>query len=139
MRSLIAEGEKLSHLVLDEDLCRKYREVTDYITLGIDSFKEKISTRQDYIGQLHAELVFLKDLRSGRLFKTGKSYPTSGQESGLVKIVDLKTHFMGLPPGKVLVLGCHDLNVFNPRSKNAKGWRKEVNRAFRELAQEEKP
>ena len=38
-----------------------------------------------------------------------------------------------------MILGCHDLTVFNPRSKNAKGWRKEVNEEFKKLAQKEKP
>lgn len=36
-------------------------------------------------------------------------------------------------------LGCHDLTIFNPRSKNAKGWRKKVNEEFRELAKKEQP
>jgi len=38
-----------------------------------------------------------------------------------------------------MLLGCHDLTIFNPRSKNAKGWRKEVNDEFKKLAQKEKP
>lgn len=38
-----------------------------------------------------------------------------------------------------MILGCHDLTIFNPRSKNAKGWRERVNKEFRKLAREEKP
>jgi len=38
-----------------------------------------------------------------------------------------------------MVLGCHDLAIFNPRSKNAKGWRKRINEEFKELARREKP
>ena len=41
--------------------------------------------------------------------------------------------------GKLMILGCHDLTIFNPRSKNAKGWRKEVNATFKESAKSERP
>ena len=40
---LVKEAEKYVRYVLD-DLSEKLRESTDYITLGIDSYKEKIST-----------------------------------------------------------------------------------------------
>lgn len=38
-----------------------------------------------------------------------------------------------------MILGCHDLSIFNPRSKNAKGWRREVNDDFKKLAKKEEP
>jgi hypothetical protein len=38
-----------------------------------------------------------------------------------------------------MILGCHDLTIFNPRSKNARGWRRNVNNDFKKLAQKEKP
>lgn len=38
-----------------------------------------------------------------------------------------------------MILGCHDLTIFNPRSKNATGWRKEVNEEFKKIAKREKP
>lgn len=136
---LVREAEKCARSVLTEGLRSKLREVTDYITLGVDSYKEKISMTKNYIGQPHIELVFLVDLRSDEFYWTGKSYPTANQQNGLVRIADLRTHFFDLSIGKVMVLGCHDLTIFNPRSKNAKGWRKEVNEEFRKLAQEEKP
>ena len=136
---LIAEAEKSAKSVLTEDLCNKLREVTDYITLGVDSYKEKISTAQNYINQPHIELVFLVDLKNNKFYCTGKSYPTPNQQNGLVRIADLKTHFLNLDVGKVMMLGCHDLTIFNPRSKNAKGWRKDVNERFKKIAKEEKP
>lgn len=118
----------------------KLRKVTDYITLGIDSYKEKISTTQNFISQPHIELVFLIDLRNNKFYWTGKSYPTPSQQNGLLRISDLKTHFFELNDvGKVMILGCHDLTVFNPRSKNAKRWREKVNREFQKLAKEAKP
>ncbi len=137
---LIKEAEKSVKEVLSEGLDKKLKDVTDYITLGIDSYKEKISTTQNYIGQLHVELVSLIDLKNNKFYWTGKSYPTSDQQNGLVRFVDLKTHFLNLEDvGKVMVLGCHDLTIFNPRSENAKGWRREVKEKFKALAKEEGP
>ena len=83
--------------------------------------------------------MFLVDLRNNKFYWTGKSYPTSNQQNGLIRITDLKTHFFSLDVGKVMILGCHDLTVFNPRSKNAKGWRKDVNEKFKKTAKEEEP
>jgi hypothetical protein len=137
---LVKEAEKCAKYVIGNGLGQKLREVADYLTLGIDSHKEKVSTTQNYISQPHVELVFLIKLNSNRFCWTGKSYPTSSQQGGLVRVSDLTTHFFELHGvGKTMVLGCHDLTVFNPRSKNAKGWRKSVNDQFKELSRKEKP
>jgi len=143
VNALVAEAKNCARLALGEGLSDKLRQFTDYVTLGIDSSKEKISTTWNYIGQLHVELVFLIDLRSNDFYWTGKSYPTSKQEDGLVRISDLKTHFLDLEDaGKTMILGCHDLTVFNPMSRlnpNRAQWRKEINDELRELARKEKP
>ena len=102
---MVKEAEKCAQYVLDDDLVEKYSKITDYITLGIDSFKEKISTTKNYIGQLHIELVSLIDLKNNNFYWTGKSYPKSSQQRGLVRISDLKTHFFDLDVGKVMILG----------------------------------
>jgi len=139
VNALIAEAKNCAESIFGGGLSDKLREITDYITLGVDSSKEKISTTQNYIGQLHIELVFLIDLRSKSSYWTGKSYPTSSQQNGLVRISNLETHFFDLDVGNVMVLGCHDLSIFNPRSKNAKGWREQVNKDFKELANIKRP
>ena len=81
-------------------------------------------------------MVCLIDLKNYEFHWTGKSYPIPNQEKELVRIVNLKSHFLILEDiGKVMILGCHDLNIFNPRSdKNAEGWRKKVKEDFKELA-----
>lgn len=140
VNALVEEAEKCARYVLSDGLDEKLRELTDYITLGIDSYKEKVSTTQNYISQPHVELVFLIDFKNNKYYWTGKSYPTSRQQKGLVRIFDLRTHFFDLDDvGKLMVLGCHDLTMFNPRSKNATDWRKETNEQFKELAKKEKP
>jgi len=140
VNSLAEEAMKCAKYVTGNGLGEKLGELTDYLTLGVDSHKEKVSTTQNYISQPHVELVILVDLKRNRFYWTGKSYPTSSQQAGLVRISDLNTHFFDLNGvGKTMVLGCHDLTMFNPRSKNAKGWRMKVNEQFKELSRKEKP
>lgn len=132
---------KHCELSIDDELRKKLNSHTDYITIGIDSYKDKISLSNVSIRQLHVELVALLDLRTNKYFITGKSYPTVGQENGLVRFQDLETHFVDLPIGKVLILGCHDLNVFSPRGKvtTKKEWRKQIRENFYDIIQKEKP
>ena len=134
---LVSEAERCINLILNRRLRDRLKEMTDYVTLGVDSHEAPTAKNRDT--QPHIELVFLVDLRNGELYWTGKSYPTSDQQRGLVRIADLRTHFLNLDVGKVMMLGCHDLTVFNPRSKIAKGWRRRVNEEFNELARREKP
>ena len=86
-------------------------------------------------------MVALVDLRSGNYYWTGKSYPTSGQENGLIRFQDLETHFIDLPSGKVMVLGCHDLNIFSPRGAavTRNEWRIQTREDFYRLSKTEMP
>lgn len=86
------------------------------------------------------ELVCLVDLRTGARHWTGKFYPTSSQERTIIRFTDLKSHFVDLDCGKTMVLGCHDITVFNRRSQaNAGGWRQKMSEEFRQLALNAKP
>jgi hypothetical protein len=136
---LNCEAEKQCDLLIDEELRKKLLAYTDLITIGIDSQKDKISLSNVSIRQLHVELVALVDLKAKRYFWTGKSYPTTGQENGLVRVQDLSTHFLELPFGKVMILGCHDLNVFSPRGKavTKSEWRKKVREEFYDIVKKE--
>lgn len=141
VEALAKEAQEWAKAVLTNGLSEKLKRVTDYFTLGIDSYKEKISMTQTYIGQLHIELVLLFDLINDKIYWTGKSYPTTGQQYGLVRISDLKKHFLNLSDvGKVMLLGCHDLSMFNNRNiENTGRWRKKIKMDFRRLSMEEKP
>jgi hypothetical protein len=139
--SLVEEAKKCVGNILDNNFCEKLRELTDYITLGVDSYKEKVSITRNYISQLHVELIFLVDLKANKFYWTGKSYPTPNQQHGLVRIPDLRTHFFELDDvGKVMILGCHDLTIFNPRSDVvASGWRKDLKEEFKCIVKKEDP
>jgi len=138
---LVKEADKCARNLLDQGLADNLKTFTDYVTLGIDSFKDTISMTQTVITKPHIELVFIIDLKTNQYYWTGKSYPTPGQEHGLIRICDLKKHFIDLENlEKVMVLGCHDLSIFNNRNwKNTGRWRKRIKNDFRSLAQREKP
>jgi len=84
----------------------------DYLTLGVDVYQD------DDACSTHAELVGVYDTKRGRFVAwTGKSYPLQWQASSLIHCNDLETHFPTLNGVSVLLLGCHDLNIFSPRSR----------------------
>lgn len=140
LKKLYGEAKKCARNFLTPALKEKLKKYTDFITLGVDSHKEKISTTQNYISHLHTEMVCLYDLRNNKEYWTGKSYPTTAQEKGLVRTLDPKSHIVDLPEhGKVCLMGCHDLSVFSPRSVNAKGWRREINDDLTEYIIQESP
>jgi hypothetical protein len=140
LKAILARAVKVAQEVVPGELRGRLRERARHVTLGIDTYKDQISTTQNRIGEPHAETVVVLDLDSGRPHVTGKSYPTTAQERGLLRCKDLESHFLDLDDGTcALVLGCHDLSIWNPRSANAKGWRADVNATFRGLARTKKP
>jgi len=106
----------------------------DVVTVGIDLVRDD---RPE-----HAELVAVYDLKTRRVFWIGKSYPTGSQERHLVQVTDLNTHILRLAGERVLVLGCHDLNMFSPRAwanQGKHGLRQQRCSKMRSLARDFKP
>jgi hypothetical protein len=135
MTRLFDEGERCVRSVFTPGLCDLLRRFTDYVTLGADSYFFRDSCYDP-----HVELVFALDLKNGRLWRTGKSYPNPRQEHGLLRVADLESHFEGMGGKQVMLLSCHDLNMFSPRSyHNARGWRRESIERFRRIAAERRP
>lgn len=114
---------------------KKLKDTADYFTIGIDGFN-----RTNY---QHIELVAIYDLQKEKvIIWTGKFYPTEGQKKELIKINDLETHFVELNYQKVVILGCHDLNVFSPRGQataNPYGWKKQLADRFKTQCKKFKP
>jgi len=123
------------------DLKNKFKELTDYITLGVDSFKAVISKTSNFIREPHTELIFLIDLKNNIYYRTGKSYPTSNQEKYIIDVEDFNSHFFDLSDvGNVMILGCHDLTLFNNRNWAKTGEvRKQKKEQFRKLTEHKKP
>jgi len=133
IKDIVSKAEKVVKIVLTEDLIKKLRDLADYITIGIDSFEKKYHP--------YLELVSLIDLRNKKYYWTGKSYPTSKQHKTLIQIKDLRSHFVELDDvGKIMILGCHDLNLFNNRNwKNTGEWRRNIKNKFKKLAKNKAP
>jgi hypothetical protein len=106
---LIEFAEKLLfQKFLTKDIRKTLKETSKIITLGFDLNGE----------EEEAELVAVYDTRKEKILKwTGKSYPTSSQEDKLFHIKEVETHFFEYDKERILILGCHDLNIFSPRSK----------------------
>jgi hypothetical protein len=105
--------------ILTTRLRKRLAKIADYVSLGADSRRDDDKSRT-------VELVLLFDLHSPHYWITGKSYPTGAQENRLVRQNDLSTHLVTSGRNKILLLGCHDLNMFSGRALkncNQHGWR----------------
>jgi hypothetical protein len=106
----------------------------DSLTIGIDL--------SDAAG-IHAELVAFVRISDGKILRwTGKSYPTAFQASTLIQVVNLQSHCLRFEGDRVLILGCHDLNMFSPRGWSNQlpgGDRRKRCRSMRSLVSEFRP
>lgn len=141
LKILVGEAKKCIDKVITDDLKIKFKELTDCITLGVDSFKAVISKTSNFMREPHIELVFLIDLKNNIYYWTGKSYPTSNQEKNIIDVEDFNSHFFDLSDvGNLMILGCHDLTLFNNRNWVKTGEvRKLKKNQFRELAERKEP
>lgn len=88
------------------------------LCLGIDvKFADGDTT------QAAVQTAWVIDTATGSVVgSTGKSYPYADEENVLIRSLDAATHV--LKDDRTAVLVCHDLTVFNPRSRaNRKGQR----------------
>ena len=122
---------------LEKSTFQQLKEVADYFTIGIDGQDTNHGSTR------HVELVAIYDLKKEKVIKwTGKFYPNDSQKRDLIKINNLKSHFIQLNNQNILVLGCHDLSVYNPRGQanaNLNGWKKKLANRFKKLIREFEP
>lgn len=120
--------------LLNPELLGELKTVSNYLTIGADSYSnnEKI-----------CELVAIVDLKRENVKWTGKFYPRGPhQMRNLYRNTNLGSHFLTFGKHKVLVLGCHDLNIFSPRgeAKQKEGeWRYNTRKEFYALVEEHQP
>lgn len=111
LKPILRDIEPQLRWITSDKMTRLARNKVLFITLGVDVYYEDSRNPR-------AELVLVFDISKGKLRGwTGKSFPTQAQEHHLVQISDLSSHCFNLNNERVLVLGCHDLNMFNPRGK----------------------
>lgn len=109
---VVKNSEKFLKKFLTDELVKILSVKADFATFGVDIF--------DTNSKKHAELVATFNVKKGEFkYWTGKSYPVNNQVNTLLYCVDLDSHFQHLNETPVLVLGCHDLNIFSPRSRRS--------------------
>ena len=116
--ALFEHAQKVVDDVVTRKVLNAARGRAEFLTLGLDlnsdGGKGKMSKNSRGI---HAELVAIVEMTTGKVVRwTGKSYPTTWQENALVQQVDLESHLFRCGGERVLVLGCHDLNMFSNRA-----------------------
>lgn len=140
-RSLIPTAEEAVWEVIDADILAKLARRSRFLTLGVDLVAEGQS-KTGGGSDTRAELVGVVDLDQGVVIRwTGKSYPRPGQEERvLVQEPCLESHLLRVAGQRVLLLGCHDLNMFNGRAQgNAKNARKQRWKKMLDLARRFNP
>ncbi len=97
------------HRVLSHRVLRAAEGKVDAVAIGVDAWTS------DGPGA-RAELVAICELSTGKIHMSGKSLLRSDQRR-VVRIPTLETHFCRVAGERALLLGCHDLNFFNPRGR----------------------
>ena len=143
-RALLGHAREAVDEVLTPEVLDAARGRADFLTLGVDLNDRSGKRKMDRQARgVHAELVAIVDVERGEPIQwTGKSYPVSWQERTLVQEADLETHLFRCGDERVLVLGCHDLNMFSARSKanlKAESERYRRSKRMRRLAKSFKP
>jgi len=124
-----AEAEKLlsASIAKVADNCRLK---ASFVTLGVD-----VNDNNDT--ESHAELVTTYSFEEKKfIYWTGKSYPVAFQAKTLLYCIDLESHLQEIAGYRVIVLGCHDLNMFSPRTRanvNRSSYKGKVIRKFDSL------
>lgn len=134
--TLTKRAQETVEQILDTKLMKKLNKITDYLSFGVDSCSSPMGS----FNSPHAELVCFVDLKNRTFHWTGKSYPFSEQVKGLVK-APIESHFVQLGGKNVMLLGCHDLSIFSPRStKNATTeFRVGIQKEMKKLARKHQP
>lgn len=89
----------------------------------------------------HAEIACHVDVESGEIVAvTGKSYPNTQQQDGLIRDPDVGSHVITVGNERVAVLVCHDLAAWSPRGNAvAKGVRQKAWQAMQDAVETGRP
>jgi len=117
-QALVKCASKVVREVLMPQVLSAARGRTNFLTLGVDLSDRSGKRKMDRKSRgTHAELIAIVDVEKGEPVRwTGKSYPTLWQQDTLVQEVNLESHLRKFGTERVLVLGCHDLNMFSGRT-----------------------
>ena len=110
LAELVPHALPVVEQVVSKRVLKAAKNVVSYITLNVDL--RSSSTKK------HAELIALIDVKAEKILGwTGKSYPTTNQENTLIHVTDLSSHLFEIGSDRIIILGCHDLNVYSGRAR----------------------
>lgn len=113
--TVFSYGDAVVTEMMTPSLKKALKAKAKYFSFGIDLKEKKIARHGN-----HAELFFVWDCQEERIVqRCGKTYPCGNQENTLYHVTDYSTHFMEALGERIMILGCNDLNMFNPRGKKA--------------------
>jgi len=109
-------GDPLVEEMMTPEVSKALKSKAKYFSFGID-LKERDGDKLEK----HVELVFVWDCQNKQILqRTGKTYPCGSgshdQTHTLFHTTSYETHFVEACGERVLVIGCNDLNMFNPRA-----------------------
>jgi len=133
VEALRSAAERDIDAALPLQIRTRLAEHAKYLTFGADSNNELYQI----------EFVCIINLSTNERVWTGKSYPNSEQEQQLIRNPNLESHFPIVNGRRVLVLGCHDLQIFNNRWDSRKEllspWRIETRSEMNRLSDIHQP
>lgn len=109
---LIAEATTTVPSLLSRRVLSAAKDKVGSVAFGIDLFGGPSGATAELIALAHVATGQL-----GQLVVTGKSLPYSDQRN-LVRFSNLSSHFTRLDGERVMLLGCHDLNLFSRRARS---------------------
>lgn len=124
--------------ILTNRVWKAARQRTRWLTIGIDQDWGP----EDLWPRPHAELVAIVDVEREKVVGwTGKSFPVTSQQRDLIQ-APLESHFITLGRRHVVVLGCHDLTMYNARgyaNQDPAGTRRKRCDKFRRMCRQFSP
>ncbi|MGE0108242.1 MAG: hypothetical protein AB7S81_00540 [Bdellovibrionales bacterium] len=126
LRPFIEAAEKKINTLITDKFYRVAQGKVRFLSLGVDVSSPdlnspKLKSSGSHLFKSSAELIAVIDVAKKKIIHwTGKSYPTSDQERTLVQVSDLDSHFIKLGKKEILILGCHDLNMFSSRGASTR-------------------
>ena len=113
---VIPFAQEAINKVITKGVLKIARHRAKLLTLGVDLNAGGGKLELDELSKPHAEVVGVVNTTSGKVVHwTGKSYPVKGQEKTLIQEANLESHLFYYGNQRVLILGCHDLNMLGNR------------------------
>lgn len=143
-KKVIPFAQEAVNKVVTKEVLKIARRRAEFLTVGVDLNNDGGKLQTDGAQpDTHAEVVGVMNTASGEIVHwTGKSYPVEWQKNTLVHEANLESHLFCCGRERVLVLGCHDLNMFSERSyanQDPNGLRRKRCDEMRRLAKAFKP